>query len=93
MCASASPYEDAISQENEQQDFTQELQYLHDFLKDEFYQYSQLSIRRSPSSRTPGVTVKSETREYFFDVQWVINKDFELIQSVAKDVKEHIDRL
>lgn len=67
----------------------EEQQYLFDYLEEEFRGRSGVRVRVLPSNAdTSGVTVRTESREYFFPFQWVHNKAFDEIEKLVKQIKE-----
>lgn len=69
-----------------------DLAYLHQYLEEEFRRDSGVSIRRL-SSKAKGIQVKTRAREYFFPVEWIVNRDFEKVRNEVERVREGLSML
>lgn len=61
--------------------------YLLEYLKDEFRRYPEVRIRQTPEDKEVGITVKTESRDYFFPVEWMRNKRFDQITKEIARIK------
>ena len=62
-------------------------QYLFDYLEEEFSRYPEIRVRVVPASEEDGITVRSESREYFFPFQWAENKQFDEVAKLVRKIK------
>ena len=67
-------------------------QYLLDWLSEEFSRYPEVRVRLRPPQESDGVSVKTESREYFFETEWVRARQFDEIQKLAIKIREFLDR-
>lgn len=69
-------------------------QYLLDYLHEEFRAYANVRIRlpRTLRDETDGVMVRTETREYFFPTDWVLERRMKTVEAEVRRIKEFLDR-
>ncbi len=66
-------------------------QYLLDWVEDEFRRYPQVRIRLRPLQERDGVTVRTETREYFFETDWVRERRYDQMNRLAAQIQNLLD--
>lgn len=80
-------------EENDDQNVEQNInhqarQYLFDYLIEEFERYEDVRVRALPNQKAPGVTVRTERREYFFPFQWAEEGNFSEVRELVAKIKE-----
>ena len=63
-------------------------QYLFDYLEEEFQNSPHIRVRIVPSSEDSGVTVRTESREYFFPFSWIEQRSFSDIEKLVSVIKK-----
>lgn len=71
-------------------------QYLFDYLIEEFRGFSEVRIRIPPqipqtSEELDGVSLKTETREYFFPTEWIENLQMDEVEKEVRRIKEVLE--
>lgn len=68
-----------------------QIQYLLDYLKEEFHRYPEARIRKVPGISDEhgeeGVTLKTESREYFFPISWMLPGQFKHVVQLVQRIK------
>lgn len=67
---------------------TQARQYLLDYLEEEFSRQPSIRVRVVPLSEDEGVTVRTQSREYFFPFEWADKRRFDEINRLVKKIQE-----
>lgn len=69
-----------------------DLAYLFQYLEEEFRNDSSVVVRRL-SSRARGVQIKTKSREFFFPVEWIAQRDFDLVRAEVDRVRQNLAML
>jgi hypothetical protein len=69
-----------------------EVQYLYDWLRDEFRRHPEVMIRIRPAQEADGVSVRTPAREYFFETEWVREKRFDRVSGLASQILDLLER-
>ncbi len=68
--------------------------YLLEYLRDEFKRFPEVRLRILPAAVIPsadrqdGISAKTESREYFFETQWMAGSRFSEIQALVRKIKD-----
>lgn len=62
-------------------------QYLFDYLEEEFSRHPQIRVRVVPASDEDGITVRDESREYFFPFEWAETRRFDEVVRLVRKIK------
>jgi hypothetical protein len=73
---------------NPESDRAAAAQYLVDYLCEEFSRQPQIRIRSVRLENEPGISVKTEAREYFFPLDWAWRRDFTAVQGLVRQIRE-----
>lgn len=63
-------------------------QYLMDYLAEEFREHPRVRIRSMLEDNERGISVKTESRTYFFPYEWTAKGQFKKVQDLVRIIKE-----
>ncbi len=65
--------------------------YLQEFLNDEFRGYANVRLRSMIDGQQDGISLKTESREYFFPYEWADEPGFPQVRKLVAKIKTVLD--
>ncbi len=63
-------------------------QYMFEYLIEEFHRFPKIRVRVVPHADDAGVTVRTESREYFFPFEWAERNAFSEVDRLVRRIKD-----
>lgn len=68
------------------------VQYLVDYLVEEFSAFDDVRIRVHTEDREEGVLLRTASREYFFPMEWAYREDFTRVRKLVAEIKAALEQ-